>query len=136
MSTRFFVSILLLAMAGPLEVAAAEPDPIRVVWSDGRKGEISEKQLKQNALSSKHPEYPKEARRAKLEGAGIFVLNVDKRTGAVITIDIEQSTGHKVLDGYALSAFMTWRFKPGVFLRVRMPSVFYMRHYENPWVFF
>jgi TonB family protein len=136
MSTRLFVSILLLAMAGPLELVAAEPDPIRVVWSDGRKSEISEKQLKQHALSSRHPEYPREARRARLEGAGIFVLNIDKRTGAVSTIDIEQSTGHKVLDGYALSAFKTWRFNPGVFLKVRMPSVFYMQHYENPWVFF
>jgi TonB family protein len=136
MSTRFFVSILLLALAAPLELVAAEPDPIRVVWSDGRKSEITEKQLKQHALSSKHPEYPREARRSKLEGAGIFVLNIDKRTGAVTTIDVEKSTGHKVLDGYALSAFKTWRFRPGVFLQVRMPSVFYMQHYENPWVFF
>lgn len=129
------LSILLLAIAGPLEIVAAEPDPIKVVWSDGRRSEISEKELKQHAVSSKRPEYPKEARRARLEGAGIFGLNIDKRTGAVTSVDIEQSTGSKLLDGYATSAFKTWRFKPGVFLRVRMPSVFYMQHYENPWVF-
>jgi TonB family protein len=130
------LSILLLTVIGPREIIAAEPDPIRVVWSDGHRSEVSEKQLKQHALSSKHPEYPREARRAHLEGSGFFVLNIDKRTGAVASVDIEKSTGSKVLDGYATSAFKTWRFKPGVFVRVRMPSVFYMRYYDNPWVFF
>jgi len=125
-----------LVMAGRLEVFGAQPDPIRVVWADGRRSEVSEGQLKQSIISSKRPDYPIEARRARLSGAGVFVLNVDKRTGVVTSVDIETSTGSKVLDGYATTAFNTWRFKPGVFLQVRMPSAFNMRRPENPWVFF
>ncbi len=137
MPARFFIpfSILMLLFAGRLESASERPDPIRVVWGDGHRSEVSEGELKQYIVSSKRPEYPIEARRARLSGAGVFVLNVDKRTGAVATVDIETSTGSKLLDGYATSAFRTWRFKPGAFLRIRMPSAFNIRRPENPWVF-
>jgi TonB family protein len=137
MRARFFIpfSILMLLVSGRLESAADRPDAISVVWGDGHRSEVSEGQLKQNTVSSKRPEYPMEARRARLSGAGIFILNIDKRTGAVTGVEIETSTGSKLLDGYATSAFNTWRFKPGAFLRVRMPSAFNMRRPENPWVF-
>ena len=133
----FFIpfSILMLLVAGRLESAADQPDPVKVVWGDGHRSEVSEKELKQYTVSSKRPEYPIEARRARLEGAGIFVLNIDKKTGAVTGVDIERSTGSKLLDGYATSAFKTWRFKPGMFLRVRMPSAFNIIRPVNPWVF-
>ncbi len=137
MRACFFIpfSILMLLVAGRLESAADRPDAISVIWGDGHRSEVSEGQLKQNTVSSKRPEYPMEARRARLSGAGIFILNIDKRTGAVTGVEIETSTGSKLLDGYATSAFNTWRFKPGAFLRVRMPSAFNMRRPENPWVF-
>jgi TonB family protein len=137
MPARCFIpfSILVLLVAGRLESAAEGPDAITVVWGDGHRSGVSERQLTQYTVSSKRPEYPIEARRARLSGAGIFVLNIDKRTGAVTGVDIETSTGNKLLDGYATSAFNTWRFKPGAFLRVRMPSAFNMRRPENPWVF-
>jgi TonB family protein len=135
MSARLLIafSILLLLAAGRGGIAA-QPDPIRVVWGDGHRSEISEGDLKRNTVSLKRPEYPIEARRARLSGAGIFVLNVDKKTGAVTSVDVETSTGSKLLDGYATTAFNTWRFKPGTFLRVWMPSAFNMRP-QNPWVF-
>jgi TonB family protein len=137
MRARFFIpfSILMLLVSGRLESAADRPDAISVVWGDGHRSEVSEGQLKQNTVSSKRPEYPMEARRARLSGAGIFILNIDKRTGAVTGVEIETSTGSKLLDGYATSALNTWRFKPGAFLRVRMPSAFNMSRPENPWVF-
>jgi TonB family protein len=136
-AARFFIpfSILMLSVAGRLESAAEQPDRVRVVWDDGHRSEVSERELKQYIVSSKRPEYPIAARRSRLEGAGIFVLNIDKKTGAVTGVDIERSTGSKLLDGYATSAFNTWRFKPGTFLRVRMPSAFIITRPVNPWVF-
>ena len=125
MSARLFIAF---------SIIAAQPDPIRVVWVDGHRSEMSEGELKRNTVSSKRPEFPIEARRAGLSGAGIFALNIDRKTGAVTSVDIETSTGSKVLDSYATAAFNTWRFKPGAFLRVRMPSAFNMRP-QNPWVF-
>ena len=133
-----FFSTPILVIAGRLEVIAADsaqPDPIRVVWKDGRRSEISEKELKQHAVWSEHPEYPISARRAKISGAGVYVLHVDKKTGLVTQVDIELSTGSKTLDLYATSAFKRWRFVPGVFLEVRMPSAFHSARPENPWVY-
>jgi TonB family protein len=137
MSGRFLIpfSILMLSVTGRLEAAGQEPDAVNVVWADGHKSKVTEGELKQYTVSSKRPDYPMEARRARLSGAGIFVLNVDKRTGAVTSVDTETSTGSKVLDSYATSAFSAWRFKPGTFLKVRMPSVFNVRRPANPWVF-
>jgi TonB family protein len=133
-----FFSIPILVFAGRLEVIAADraqPDAIRVVWKDGRRSEISEKELKQYAVWSERPEYPISARRAKITGVGVYVLHVDKKTGLVTQVDIELSTGNKMLDLFATSAFKRWRFMPGVFLEVRMPSAFNLTRPENPWVY-
>jgi TonB family protein len=133
-----FFSIPMLVIAGRLEVIAAkpaQPDAIRVVWKDGHRSEVSEKELKQHAVWSESPEYPISARRAKITGVGVYILHVDKNTGLVTHVDIELSTGSKMLDLYATSAFKRWRFVPGVFLEVRMPSAFNLTRVENPWVF-
>jgi len=136
-----FLSIPMLVVASRLEVIAAQPaqptqpDTIRVVWKDGRRSEISEKDLKQYTLWSERPEYPISARRAKITGVGVFVLHVDKTTGAVARVDIEISTGSKLLDLHATNAFKKWRFVPGTIIEVRMPSAFQLRRAENPWVF-
>jgi hypothetical protein len=75
MPARFFIpfSILMLLVAGWLESAAERPDAIFVVWGDGHRSEVSERELKQYTVSSKRPEYPMEARRARLSGAGILI---------------------------------------------------------------
>jgi TonB family protein len=142
MRTRLFIaffSIATLVITGQLEVAAAarseQPDAIRVVWNDGHRSEVSEKELKQHAVYSEHPEYPISARRAKITGVGVYILHVDKKTGAVAQVDVELSTGSKVLDLYATNAFKKWRFVAGVFLQVRMPCAFNSARPENPWVY-
>jgi TonB family protein len=138
MSARLFLafSLPILLIAGRMKGAApAQPDPIRVLWADGHRSEVTENELKRHAVFSVRPEYPVQARRGRLQGSGFYVLNIDKRTGAVSSVEIETSTGSNVLDGYAIAAFRRWRFKPGVFLRVRMPSAFIILRPENPWVF-
>ncbi len=60
------------------------------------------------------PEYPVQARREHLSGAGLLVLWVDRKTGVVTSVTVEKSTGHKILDDAGIRAFSQWRFKPGV----------------------
>lgn len=139
MSARLLAAFSILIIAGRLEAIAAaaanQPDPIRVVWADGHQSEVTEKELKRHAVFSVRPDYPREARRSRLQGAGFYVMHIDKKTGAVTRVDIETSAGDKVLDGCATTAFSKWRFKPGVLVRVRMPSAFIILRPENPWVF-
>jgi TonB family protein len=124
-----------LLITSRVEVIAAEPDRVRVVWKDGHKSEMSEKELKQYTSFSIRPEYPMEAQRAKITGAGIYLLYIDKITGGVARVEIETSAGSKLLDGYATTAFKRWQFKPGTFVQVRMPCAFNILRPINPWVF-
>jgi TonB family protein len=137
MLARLFIAIVasVVLIAGGRGASPTEPDRIRVIWKDGHRSEISEKELKQYTLFSPRPEYPREARRAKVTGVGVYILHVDKNSGAVTRVDIETSTDSKLLDACATTAFSQWRFKPGALLEVRMPSAFSVRIPENPWVF-
>ncbi len=51
-------------------------------------------------------------------------MQVDKKTGRVISLKMEKSTGHKILDEAALEAFRRFRFKPGTVSQVRTPINF------------
>src|SRR5688572_31750670 len=57
------------------------------------------------------PDYPFEARRARLEGSGLFRLQIDLATGKVIKATVLKSTGVVVLDNSALWALRRWQFK-------------------------
>ena len=67
------------------------------------------------------PEYPFEARRSRITGKGILVGEVDLKSGVVTSVRMEKSTGSRILDQAALSAFRQWRFKPGKVSRFRTP---------------
>jgi TonB family protein len=47
-----------------------------------------------------------------MKGAGMFRLQVSLQTGRVKSLEIEQSTGHSILDTAATNTLGTWRFKP------------------------
>ena len=72
------------------------------------------------------PAYPVEARRSRLQGRGILFGQVDFKTGVVTLVVMEKSTGWKVLDDAALSAFRQWRFKPGTTRKFRVPITYTM----------
>jgi protein TonB len=79
------------------------------------------------AVSAPRPEYPYEARRARITGNGIAVIVVvDPANGVVTDVTMAQSTGSPVLDGAAISGFRRWRFKPGNVSQVRVPISFTM----------
>ncbi len=81
------------------------------------------KETKGKALTiyAPRPEYPLQARRNRLTGSGIALLEVDKRTGYVTSARMLQSMGHKILDDAALKAFRQWRFKPGTASQIKIP---------------
>jgi TonB family protein len=75
-------------------------------------------------LSAARPDYPYEARRARMQGTGVAVIEVDTETGRVRDVRMEPSTGHAMLDHAATQAFRQWRFKPGTVARARVPITF------------
>ena len=89
-------------------------------------GPMSMSSAKAVAVSAPRPEYPYEARRAKMTGSGVCVMTVDTGSGAVTSADMATSTGSPVLDNAATSAFRRWRFKPGTVSKVRTPITFTM----------
>lgn len=72
------------------------------------------------------PEYPFEARRSRITGHGILLGQVDYKTGTVTSVRMEKSTGSRILDQAALSAFRQWRFKPGTTRQFRVPITYNM----------
>jgi TonB family protein len=58
---------------------------------------------------------------------GWFVMHVDEPSGAVTSVEILQSTGHKILDQAAVDTFKKWRFLPHHgFKNVKTPITFSM----------
>ncbi len=71
------------------------------------------------------PSYPYEARRARLQGSGVFRMYIDEN-GVVTQIGVLKSTGHKLLDVNASYGLIHWRAKPGRRREVDMPVTFTM----------
>jgi TonB family protein len=70
------------------------------------------------------PDLPVEARRWRLEGAGLFRVQIDLGTGKVVKATVLRSTGHVVLDNSVLSALRGWQFKPGTWKEMDIPFSF------------
>jgi TonB family protein len=68
--------------------------------------------------------YPYEARRQRITGTGIIVVEVDRATGKVKAASMARSTGHTILDQAALSGFRQARFKPGTPSPIKIPITF------------
>ena len=96
-------------------------DPLR---SPGHAGPVSLGSIKPTLISAPRPEYPYEARRRHLTGAGAALVTVDSTSGFTLDVRMEQSTGDPILDRAAVSAFKRWRFKAGAPSKVRIPVVF------------
>ena len=90
------------------------------VWGDGHTSEVSDEELMRYAVASPSAGYPEAAQKAKLTGSGLYELQINK-AGATTGVAVVKSSGSPVLDQAARSAFLKWRFKPGVFSRVRVP---------------
>jgi TonB family protein len=76
------------------------------------------------AVYTPRPEYRPEWAKQGLVGKGVVLVNIDTKTGKVTGVQMEQSTGNKLLDGSALQAYSQWRFEPGGPPQVKMPIEF------------
>jgi TonB family protein len=116
--THAIAAIALLLWPGQLSAASASS-------ARGIQGEaLTESQMKGAILSTTHPDYPIEARRARTTGSGVFEMRIDPKTGRVKGVLVVQSTGSQILDWAVVRAFSRWRFKPGVVTAARSPVIF------------
>jgi TonB family protein len=90
------------------------------VWADGHTSALSDEELMRYAIASPRAGYPEAAQKAQLSGSGLYELQINK-AGVTTAVTVLKSSGKPVLDQAARSAFLKWRFKPGVFSRVRVP---------------
>jgi TonB family protein len=114
-----FVSLFIVASAVGICVAFAAPQTT-AVWSDGHTSVLSDEEMVRYAMASPGAGYPEEAQKKHLAGSGVYELRINKG-GATTAVAIVKSSGNAVLDQAARSAFLKWRFKPGVFMRVQVP---------------
>jgi TonB family protein len=73
------------------------------------------------AVSATLPEYPYQAKRAKITGNGVCIMTIDTASGKVTDAIMTQSTGDAILDKVTTNTFRRWRFKPGTLSQVRLP---------------
>ncbi len=73
------------------------------------------------AVSAPLPEYPYQAKRAKITGNGVCIMTIDTASGKVTDAMMAQSTGDAMLDKVTTNTFRRWRFKPGTVWQVRVP---------------
>ncbi len=73
------------------------------------------------AVSAPLPEYPYQAKHAKVTGSGVCVMIVDTASGKVTNAMMAQSTGNAILDKVTTETFRRWRFKAGSVSQVRVP---------------
>jgi TonB family protein len=120
MSSRLTLLVLVIATF----LAHASIAATTATQRDSNPRSISEEQARAFATYTPIPQYPFEARAKHLQGAGMVRLDVDRRTGYVISVRMLQSTGHQILDDEAVKTFRAWRFKPGNVSAVRIPVRF------------
>jgi TonB family protein len=119
MSAWRFVLVVVAAFSFA-SAAALAADETTAVWSDGHTSALSDEELMRYATASPGAGYPDAAQKAQLSGSGFYELQIN-RAGVTTRVVILKSSGKPVLDQAAKSAFLKWRFKPGVFSRVRVP---------------
>lgn len=77
------------------------------------------------------PKYPKEDRRRRNEGSGMFELQLDSQTGKVAKVTIATSTGFRGLDAAAIDALQKWQWRPGRWKQIYMPVTFTMQSAQD-----
>jgi TonB family protein len=87
---------------------------------------VTPEQAARLAVFAPKPQYPEAARLRRQEGKGVFLLNVNAKTGQVTSIKIEKRTGYQLLDVAALKALINWRFKPHSVTKVHVPVTFFL----------
>ena len=115
-STTKTIAICVCALGSALSISASAAAPPVLV---------DERLIAEGKMDIR-PEYPAEAQAQRLTGSGVFVLHVDCRSGLVRSVEVQTSTGHKILDDASITVFRNLRFKPDGASRVKIPVTFTM----------
>jgi TonB family protein len=113
-------SLVIVVITLSLPTGAFAAENTTAVWSDGHTSAVSDEELMRYAIASPSAGYPEAAQKARMTGSGLYELQINK-AGATTGVAVVKSSESAVLDQAARSAFLKWRFKPGVFSRVRVP---------------
>jgi TonB family protein len=108
----------------PVRKQMRQLTPIQKARASTVPGAMNLSSAKVFAVSAPRPEYPYEARRQKITGEGIAILNVDPVSGGVTGVTMAKTTGSAFLDNAAIAGFKRWRFKPGTVSNVTCPVTF------------
>jgi TonB family protein len=65
--------------------------------------------------------YPEVIKRNGVNGRGIFLVRIDRNSGAVTEVKVVKSTGHRQLDAIYVLNFFQWKFQPGTIGWARIP---------------
>jgi TonB family protein len=104
------ILLLMLVVSVKAQDASVSPRPYIAVSPNGR--------IAARTLFNPKPEYPESLRKRGVGGQGEFLMHVDRITGKVTSVDVEKSTGVRVLDESCVRAFRQWRFVPNMSARV------------------
>ena len=88
-------------------------------------GSVKIEPAKEVAIYAPKPDYTLAARARRLQGEGIFLLQL-RADGTVKSVEVFKSTGHSELDESVVIAFRRWRFRPGIANKVKIPVTFSM----------
>ena len=75
-------------------------------------------------LQHPRPEYPEEAKRKRISGAGVFQVKFDYDTGHLREVHIVRSTGQPALDQACITALKQWQAKPHSLHTITVPMAF------------
>ena len=87
-----------------------------VIFGHDRIGPIAD------AIKHPRPQYPYAERASNHQGTGVFRMIIDPKTGLVTREIVEKSTGFKGLDDAAVGAYSQWRWKPGTWKEISIPT--------------
>ncbi len=106
-------SLVALVVAAFVQIAAA--GDVQIVNLD---------QLSAMFVRKGIPQYPYEAQRDRIEGAGVFRMYIAP-SGEVTSVGVMRSTGSNILDLAAAGGLYQWRAKPGRRREVDVPMAFH-----------
>jgi TonB family protein len=95
-----------------------------IAWASGEPPYVKSEMLAGPLAAMPRPDYPIEARERHWTGIGVYILHIDRKSGRVTSVTVQQSAGHSILDAASLAAYSHWRFKPNSVAAVRMPTAF------------
>jgi protein TonB len=109
--SRIFAALIAIAAVA---TAIAEPEYSPTPLYSPFSAETLAIRARAAAVFAPKPDYPFKARKERWAGVGWYVMHIVQKTGLVTSVEITQSSGHKILDRAAVDAFKRWRFKPGI----------------------